>query len=116
MLGVQGARGRRACLGRAGGMGAGRCGRAGRWNARGRAAGPGARGRRAGGRARQAGAGRARRTAWARGARGLGVPGRAWCTGWASLGLMQPVWVLTWVFDSVVFLSHRLDSIHEHCS
>ena len=49
-------------------------------------------------------------------ARGLGVPGRAWCTGWASLGLMQPVWVLTWVFDSVVFLSHRLDSVHEHCS
>ena len=66
--------------------------------------------------ARQAGAGRARRTAWARGARGLGVPGRAWCTCWASLWLMQPVWVLTWVFDSVVFLSHRLDSVHEHCS
>ena len=66
--------------------------------------------------ARQAGAGRARRTAWERGARGLGVPGRAWCTDWASLGLMQPVWVLTWIFDSVVFLSHRLDSVHEHCS
>ena len=42
--------------------------------------------------------------------------GVAWCTGWASLGLMQPVWVLTWVFDSVVFLSHRLNSVHEHCS
>ena len=68
------------------------------------------------GRARQAGRGRARRAAWARGARGLGVPGRAWCTGWASLRLMQPVWVLIWVFDSVVFLSHRLDSVHEHCS
>ena len=41
---------------------------------------------------------------------------RAWCAGWASWGLMQPVWFLTWVFDSVVFLSHRLDSVHEHCS
>ena len=45
--------------------------------------------------------------------RGLGV---AWCTGWASWGLMQPVWFLTWVFDSGVFLSHRMDSVHEHCS
>ena len=74
-------------------------------NARGRAAGAGALGRRARGR-------------HARGARGArrGRAGRAWCTGWASLGLMQPVWVLTWVFDSVVFLSHRLDSVHEHCS
>ena len=91
--------------------------RHGRAGARGQALARGA-GERAAGRgrsARQAGAGRARRTAWARGARGLGVPGRAWCTGWASLGLMQPVWVLTWVFDSVVFLSHRLDSVHEHC-
>ena len=23
---------------------------------------------------------------------------------------------LTWAFDSVVFLSRRLDSVHEHCS
>ena len=75
-------------------------------------------GERAAGRGRQArGARGARRrhtgrTAWAC----LGVPGCAWCTGWAGLGLMQPVWVLTWVFDSVVFLSHRLDSVHEHCS
>ena len=44
---------------------------------------------------------------------GLGV---AWCAGWASWGLMQPVWFLTWVFDSGVFLSHRMDSVHEHCS
>ena len=44
------------------------------------------------------------------------APGRAWCAGWASWGLMQPVWFLTWFFDSVVFLSHRLDSVHEHCS
>ena len=44
---------------------------------------------------------------------GLGV---AWCAGWASWGLMQPVWLLTWVFDSGVFLSHRMDSVHEHCS
>ena len=56
--------------------------------------------------------GRWRAQAWAQGR----WAGRAWCTGWASLGLMQPVWVLTWVFDSVVFLSHRLDSVHEHCS
>ena len=108
-VGVRGraCRARQARRGRAGARG-----RQG-MDAWGRAAGAGARGRRAGGRARQASAGRARRTAWAR---GLGVPVRAWCTGWASLGLMQPVWVLTWVFDSVVFLSHRLDSVHEHCS
>ena len=43
---------------------------------------------------------------------GLGV---AWCAGWASWGLMQPVWFLTWVFDSGVFLSHRMDSVHEQC-
>ena len=41
--------------------------------------------------------------------------GVAWCAGWASWGLMQPVWFLTWVFDSGVFLSHRMDSVHEHC-
>ena len=46
----------------------------------------------------------------------LGVPGRAWCAGWANWGLMQPVLFLIWVFNSVVFLSHRLDSVHEHCS
>ena len=44
------------------------------------------------------------------------APGRAWCAGWVNWGLMQPVWVLTWAFDSVVFLSRRLDSVHEHCS
>ena len=44
---------------------------------------------------------------------GLGV---AWCAGWASWRLMQPVWFLTWVFDSGVFLSHRMDSVHEQCS
>ena len=44
-------------------------------------------------------------------------PGRAWCAGWASWGLMQPVWFLTWfIFYSVVFLSHCLDSVHEHFS
>ena len=74
-----------------------------RHRARGACGRAGARGRR----------GRAERWAWARGARGLGV---AWCAGWASRGLMQPVWFLTWVFDSGVFLSHRMDSVHEHCS
>ena len=61
-------------------------------DARGRAAGACTRGRRARGRARQ------ERAAGRRGAsevHGVGarpdVPGRAWCTGWASLGLMQPV-------------------------
>ena len=44
------------------------------------------------------------------------APGHAWCAGCANWGLMQLVWFLTWVFDSVVFLSHRLDSVHEHCS
>ena len=80
------------------------------------ARGAGERAARRGRSERQAGAGRVRRTAWARGVRGPGMPGHAWCTGWASLGLMPPVWVLTWVFDSVVFMSHGLDSVHEHCS
>ena len=56
--------------------------------------------------------GRSGRAGRRRGA-GLGV---AWCAGWASRGLMQPVWFLTWVFDSGVFPSHRMDSVHEHCS
>ena len=107
--GEQGARTRADRRGRQGTDARGRAD--GRWRA-GQASGTARRGRSA----RQAGRGRARRAAWARGARGLGVPGRAWCTGWASLRLMQPVWVLIWVFDSVVFLSHRLDSVHEHCS
>ena len=89
------ARGRRQAAG---------TGRAGRADEQARAAGVGA---------RSAGRGRAGRWAWARGARGLGV---AWCAGWASRGLMQPVLFLTWVFDSGVFLSHRMDSVHEHCS
>ena len=39
--------------------------------------------------------------------------------GWASLAswvLVPPVWFFTWFFDSVVFLSHCLDPVHEHCS
>ena len=40
------------------------------------------------------------------------APRRAWCIGWASWGLVPPVWF----FDSVVFLSHCLDQVHEHCS
>ena len=40
----------------------------------------------------------------------LGVPvGRV-------LVLVHLAWFLTWFFDSVVFMSHRLDPVHEHCS
>ena len=49
-----------------------------------------------------------------------GHPRGAWArpvrAGWASWGLVQPAWFLTWFFDSLVFLSHRLDPVHEHCS
>ena len=46
------------------------------------------------------------------------------CTAWAWPGVLAgPVGgscsqfgFLTWAFDSVVFLSRRLDSVHEHCS
>ena len=56
--------------------------------------GRGRQGRTAGARQQRAGARGAR--GWAHGVRGarlaLAWPRRAWCTGWASLGLMQPVW------------------------
>ena len=32
------------------------------------------------------------------------------------LVLVHLAWFLTWFFDSVVFLSHRLDPVHEHYS
>ena len=41
------------------------------------------------------------------------VPGRA---SWASWVLVHPAWFFDLVFDLVMFLSHRLDPIHEHCS
>ena len=122
-LGAQGAQGKRA-------LGAGRAG-AERWVSGRRALGRVTRRRAAGGRTRgargmsgrRAGARVATRlrgccnTAPVRAVRaamhGLGV---AWCAGWASWGLMQPVWFFTWVFNSGVFLSHRMDSVHEHCS
>ena len=53
-----------------------------------------------------AGAGR---TAWVLGSR----PVR---TGWASWVLMHPAWFFDLVFDLVMFLSHRLNPVHEHCS
>ena len=107
MLGVQGARGRRACLGRAGvarkalgGMGAGRHGRghAGRWSAR-------ARGTRRGERAWERGRARARGrergrqargacTAGARQERGLGAGRAAWAPRLAlgsALGALGPI-------------------------
>ena len=42
---------------------------------------------------------------------------RAWvCPARPILVLVHLAWLLTWFFDSVVFLSHRLDPVHEHCS
>ena len=41
------------------------------------------------------------------------APGRA-C--WACWVLLHPAWFFELVFDSVIFLSHRLDPDHEHCS
>ena len=35
---------------------------------------------------------------------------------WASFGARAPDSVFDLVFDSVLFLSHRLDPVHEHCS
>ena len=47
----------------------------------------------------------------------LGVDVRAWG---AQLGqfrcFVHLAWFFDLVFDSVMFLSHRLDPIHEHCS
>ena len=47
---------------------------------------------------------------------GLRAPGRAWVPAGPVLVLVHLAWFLTWFFDSVVFLSHRLDPVHEHCS
>ena len=41
------------------------------------------------------------------------APGRACLASWV---LVHPVWFFDLVFDSVMFLSHRLDPVHEHCS
>ena len=41
------------------------------------------------------------------------APGRA-C--WVCWVLVHLAWLFELVFDSVIFLSHRLDSVHEHCS
>ena len=114
-----GAQARKPALQAARRAGAGRSGRAGArqlGRASGRRAGRRARGSCAAGRAAEAllGAQSSQGTGAMRAAmHGLGV---AWCAGWASWGLMQPVWFLTWVFDSGVFLSHRMDSVHEQCS
>ena len=35
---------------------------------------------------------------------------------WASWVLVHPTWFFELVFDSVIFLSLRLDLVHEHCS
>ena len=47
--------------------------------------------------------------AWARQC----APGRA---SWASWVLVHPAWFFDLVFDLVMFLSHRLNPVHEHCS
>ena len=94
-----GARGRRAAIG-AGARGA-RQGRAaagatGARGAHGSKGGRGVRGVRPG-----------------RWARGQCAPGRA---SWASWVVVHPAWFFDLVFDSVMFLSHRLNPVHEHCS
>ena len=64
------------------------------------------RGKRAGGCAsvRQGAAGARHGRAW---------PGRA---SWASWVLVHPAWFFDLVFDSVMFLSHCLNPVDEHCS
>ena len=47
---------------------------------------------------------------------GLRAPGRAWGPVGPVLVLVHRACFSTWFFDSVVFLSHRLDPVHEHCS
>ena len=47
---------------------------------------------------------------------GLRAPGRAWGLAGLVLVLVPLACFLTWFFDSVVFLRHRLDPVHEHCS
>ena len=54
------------------------------------------------------GAGRAGRAGWAQ-AGGLSTPGRAAGPASCALG------ALGLFFDSVLFLSHRLDTVREHC-
>ena len=54
-------------------------------------------------------AGGAGRTAWALGARPMH-------TGWANWVLVHPAWFFDLIFNSVMFLSHRLNPVHEHCS
>ena len=114
-------------------VGAGRAGSwarraSGRWVSGHRVLGRVTRRRSAGGRTRGArgrGAGGARHERQARGRRhgavramratmhGLGAPGAlAGPVG----GSCSQFGFLTWAFDSVVFLSRRLDSVHEHCS
>ena len=44
------------------------------------------------------------------------TPGRAWVPNFASWVLMHLTQFFDLVFDSVLFLSHRLDPDHEHCS
>ena len=108
-------------------LGAGRAG-AGRWVSGRRALGRVTRRRAAGGRTRGA-RGMSGRRAGARAAtRSRGccdtAPVRAAMHGLGAPGaLARPIGgscsqfgFLTWAFDSVVFLSRRLDSVHEHCS
>ena len=47
---------------------------------------------------------------------GLRAPGRAWGPVGPVLVLVHLAFFSTWFFNSVVFLSHRLDPVHEHCS
>ena len=44
------------------------------------------------------------------------APGRAWVPSLASWVLVHLTQFFDLVFDSVLFLSHHLDSVHEHCS
>ena len=77
---------------------------------------PGAHGRRRG---PQEGVGaRGRHAGSRRGAQGgrLGAPVHAWVLVGPVLVLVHLAEFSTWFLDSVLFLRHRLDLVHEHCT
>ena len=117
VLGVQGARGRWACVGRAGVARRPH----GRWAARVQARGAlecaGARQQagRAGGRradGRQHRAGRAGRAQQGRQARGLGAGHAAWAPGLALGSALGALGSFSIRFDSFFFLSHQMNTVH----
>ena len=63
------------------------------------------------------GAGRPGRTGWARGVQARWAQAGGLCTfGRAAGPVGCALGALSLFFDSVLFLSHRLDTVREHCS